>query len=93
MASTHATPTCVCRWLLNVSGNTTTGRPWGLVVPPRRANHCCSVIGANVGNGRCRSMPATAWATAAVPGVRVSEFTSSGVLEDRRAAWSMNPKA
>src|SRR4051794_23396690 len=54
IASTQATPTSVCRWLLNVSGQSTTRGPCGLAVPPRCWNHCCRVRGANAGSGRCR---------------------------------------
>ncbi|CNF10460.1 Uncharacterised protein [Mycobacterium tuberculosis] len=93
IASTHATPTSVWKWLLNVSGNSTTGRPCGLAVPPRSRNHRCSVIGAKRGSGRLRSMPAASFASRARPGVCVAKFAISGIRDASRAAWSMNPNA
>ena len=92
-ASTQATPTSVCRWLLNVSGNSTTGRPSGFVVPPRCLNQACNVIGANVGSGRCGSTPPAYFASCRSPGVWVAKFASSGTSDASRAHLSMKPNA
>jgi hypothetical protein len=62
------------------------------VVPPRRANHCWSVIGANVGSGRRRSMPATAVVSRASHGVWAAKLANSGNRDARWAALSMKPK-
>ena len=93
IASTQATPTWVCRWLLKVSGNSTTGRPAGFRLPPRWRNHCCSVIGANEGSGRRGSTPAANLASRDRPGVCRQKLATSGIRDASRAAWSMNPNA
>ena len=92
-ASTAATPTSVCMRLLNVSGKSTTSRPLGFVVPPRRANHCCNVSGANSGTSRSCVIPAASFSACANGGVWVRKLTTPGARDATRDTWSMSPNA
>src|SRR6266516_51837 len=78
-ASTAATPTSVCMWLLKVSAKRTTLRPPGFAVPPRCANHCWSVSGANVGTRRFCVIPAASLKACANGGVWVTKLTTQGM--------------
>ena len=93
-ASTAATPTSVCMWLLNVSGKRTTFRPAGFVVPPRCLNHCWSVSGANARHlAAPASIPAASLKACANGGVCVTKLTSPGARDASRATWSISPNA
>ena len=92
-ASTAATPTSVCMWLLNVSGKRTTFRPAGFVVPPRCLNHCWSVSGANVGHRPLLRHPG-----GELEGLRErrrvrDEVDEPGARDASRATWSISPNA
>jgi hypothetical protein len=84
ITSTAARAVCGWKWLLNVSGQSTTrGRP--TFREARRRNHDTNVSRANDGVVRRVEIPPSAWKTLPTTGAWVIRFTTPGASDASRA--------